>query len=105
MYAVDWNYIRYMIMNQPMPIEIGDIAEVIFFGNQLFLVEDIINNVCYGLFVNWKIGRGVFSLKSLKLSKKVNILCNDCNTRSNVYFHYLGNECLSCGGFNTGIIG
>jgi hypothetical protein len=105
MYSVDWNYLKYMIKNQPMPIEKGDIVEVIPFGNQLFLIEDIIDNFCNGLFVNWKIGKGVFSLKSLKLSKKVNILCNDCNTRSTVYFHYLGNECMSCSGFNTGIIG
>lgn len=31
----------------------------------------------------------------------INIYCNDCNSKSNTYFHYKGNLCKLCGSFNT----
>lgn len=31
----------------------------------------------------------------------INIYCNDCNSKSNTYFHYKGNLCKNCGSFNT----
>jgi len=36
---------------------------------------------------------------------KVEILCNDCNDKTVTSFHFIGNECQSCGSFNTTIIG
>ena len=32
---------------------------------------------------------------------KVKIACNDCGEESNTVFHVVGNECMSCGSFNT----
>lgn len=36
--------------------------------------------------------------------KKVNILCNDCISKSNTSYHDYGNKCLNCGSYNTRII-
>ena len=32
---------------------------------------------------------------------KVNVLCNDCNTRFEATFHVVGHKCNGCGGYNT----
>ncbi|TNV76650.1 hypothetical protein FGO68_gene5314 [Halteria grandinella] len=34
-------------------------------------------------------------------SKKVQILCNDCQERSQVFFHILGAKCQGCNSYNT----
>jgi len=34
---------------------------------------------------------------------KVNILCNDCEAKSQIINHFMGNECPDCGSFNTSI--
>ncbi|KAG2449871.1 hypothetical protein HYH02_005394 [Chlamydomonas schloesseri] len=31
----------------------------------------------------------------------VDILCNDCQTKSTIKIHFVGNKCPSCGGYNT----
>lgn len=37
--------------------------------------------------------------------RRVNVLCNDCQQRSNdAPFHYIGNKCSSCGGYNTRLV-
>ena len=36
-------------------------------------------------------------------SWKVEALCNDCNVKAVVPFHFFGAECTKCGGFNTAI--
>ncbi len=33
--------------------------------------------------------------------KKVDILCNDCNNKSNVNFHVVGMKCTHCGSYNS----
>lgn len=33
--------------------------------------------------------------------KKVWILCNDCGTTSDVYYHVIGHKCSGCGSYNT----
>eukprot|EP01121_Diplochlamys_sp_Union-15-3_P004487 TRINITY_DN1467_c0_g1_i2.p1 TRINITY_DN1467_c0_g1~~TRINITY_DN1467_c0_g1_i2.p1 ORF type:complete len:102 (+),score=9.66 TRINITY_DN1467_c0_g1_i2:262-567(+) len=35
---------------------------------------------------------------------KVLVLCNDCNAKSTVKFHFFGNKCAECGTFNTTIL-
>ena len=35
---------------------------------------------------------------------KVKILCNDCQSKTEVPFHYLGNKCASCKSYNTSIL-
>lgn len=37
-------------------------------------------------------------------NKKCNILCNDCNLKSIVNYHFLYNKCTKCLGYNTDII-
>lgn len=34
-------------------------------------------------------------------NKLVNILCNDCGTKSNINFHFYGLKCIACSGYNT----
>lgn len=34
-------------------------------------------------------------------SVQVWILCNDCGTTSDVYYHVIGHKCLGCGSYNT----
>ncbi|XP_073386438.1 E3 ubiquitin-protein ligase MIEL1 isoform X3 [Physcomitrium patens] len=36
-------------------------------------------------------------------NKKVWILCNDCGTTCDVYYHVLGHKCAGCGSYNTRI--
>ena len=35
---------------------------------------------------------------------KVEIFCNDCNKKSIVSKHFMGNECEHCNSFNTNIL-
>lgn len=37
----------------------------------------------------------------VEYNKKVNILCNDCNEKSLVDFHFIAMQCLHCESFNT----
>jgi RING finger/CHY zinc finger protein 1 len=117
MYKMNWVYLKYLINMQPMPEEdilIGDIVTCTKFGNIKFNVEEIINNennliIYKGSFPNWNINNknviGYFNIESLKKDvKKINIFCNDCETKSFTPFHYLGNECVNCNGFNTNIL-
>ncbi len=39
-----------------------------------------------------------------ELKKKVDILCNDCEKKSNIDFHFAGLKCDNCNSFNTQII-
>ena len=34
-------------------------------------------------------------------NKKVDILCHECEQKSNVDFHFLGHKCINCGSYNT----
>jgi RING finger/CHY zinc finger protein 1 len=36
--------------------------------------------------------------------KKVKILCNDCQERSEVTFHVLGAKCTKCHSYNTRLL-
>jgi hypothetical protein len=33
--------------------------------------------------------------------EKLSIYCNDCEKKSDTYFHYKGNMCMYCNSFNT----
>ena len=35
---------------------------------------------------------------------KVKIVCNDCNNQCTISYHFMGNECSTCNGFNTTIL-
>lgn len=37
-------------------------------------------------------------------NKIVDILCHECNMKSNVNFHFYGNKCTNCGTYNTRMI-
>jgi RING finger/CHY zinc finger protein 1 len=116
MYKMNWEYLKYLIKIQPLPIDdilIGDTVTCNILGNLKFKIDEIINNdnlVIYkGYFPNWIINNknviAYFNKESLKKDpKKVNIFCNDCETKSLTFFHYLGNECTNCCGFNTNIL-
>ena len=111
-YNIDWNSLRQSIISQPLPLPdilIGDQLKTTFLGNTLFNINDIINNngiLTYKVsLVNNPYFIGYFNEESLiKNLKKVDILCNDCENKSNTLFHYLGNECSYCFSFNTLII-
>jgi RING finger/CHY zinc finger protein 1 len=116
MYKMNWSYLKYLINMQHMPEEdilVGDIVSCHKFSNLKFNVEEIINSdkiiIYKGFFQDWKINNknitGFFNGESLKKDpKKVNVFCNDCEIKSLTLFHYLGNECINCGGFNTNIL-
>jgi len=105
MFSMDWSLLRDLIKIQPMPEEeifIGDIVICKAFGNSLFLIESINELLYKGTSIRLSNVKGTFYKYDLKKEvKKVNIYCNDCSKRSNVYFHYLGMECLHCNSFNT----
>jgi hypothetical protein len=111
-YNIDWNSLRESIVLQPLPLPdicIGDQLKTTFLGNNIFNIDDIINNsgiLTYKVsLVNNPYFIGFFNKESLiKNLKKVDILCNDCENKSNTIFHYLGNECSYCNSFNTLII-
>jgi len=105
MFSMDWSLLRDLIKIQPMPEEeiiVGDIVICKSFGNSLFKIE-LINKLLYkGVFITMQNVYGTFYKNDLKKEvKKVNIYCNDCCQKSDVYFHYLGMECLYCNSFNT----
>lgn len=104
-YDVDWTSLKYLINIQPMinEIYVGDIVKCIVFGNLLFKINSIENNLYSGVFVNTNI-KGTFNIESLyKDPKRVDIYCNDCNKISNTIYHYLGHECEYCNSYNTTI--
>lgn len=37
--------------------------------------------------------------------KRVGVLCNDCSATSEAAFHFIGNKCGACGGYNTRVVG
>jgi len=37
-------------------------------------------------------------------NSKVKILCNDCQSKTEVPFHLLGNKCANCKGYNTAVL-
>lgn len=39
--------------------------------------------------------------KTVALSLQVWVLCNDCGSTSDVYYHVVGHKCLGCGSYNT----
>lgn len=112
---INWTFLKNLILSQPMPLEelnVDDIVKCNTFGNMLFQVKRIIhlNNdiLCNGFFINWIINNknveatiDIFDLK--KEPKKITIYCNDCDEKCITNFHYLGNECITCNGFNTSI--
>lgn len=115
MYKINWIHLKYLINMQPMPEEdilVGDNVICCKFGHMKLIVEEIINHnliIYKGFFPDWIMNGknvvGYFNNKSLKKEpKKVNIFCNDCESKSLTLFHYLGNECINCGGFNTNIL-
>jgi len=105
MFSMDWSLLRDLIRIQPMHEEIivvGDIVICKSFGNSLFRIESINELLYKGIFIKLLNVKGTFHKDSLKkIVKKVNIYCNDCCQKCDVYFHYLGMECLHCNSFNT----
>lgn len=105
MYKMDWTLLRELIKIQPMPDEEifeDDIVICKSFGNTLFKVNEIDGIMCKGTFINLSNVYGTINKFNLKKdNRKVDIYCNDCFEKSNVYFHYLGMECLKCNNFNT----
>jgi hypothetical protein len=106
-YDIDWTSLRNLIAMQPMPeedIHEEDIVECTAFGGMLFRVTYISGNMYTGVFTANSMIRGTFVKEALrKPLRRADIYCNDCDKKSNVLFHYLGNECLECGSFNTAL--
>jgi len=100
-----------MISSQPMPLEEikeGDIVKCKIMYNKEVQITKIKNNykqvILYeAQFLDMPYIKGIFHRDSLiKERKKIEIYCNDCDTKSIVEFHYGGHECKKCGSFNTG---
>lgn len=101
-----WNKIRNEIKNQPMPADFfkfteGDIILTKYGKCHVVLIE---NNKLYGELIDWTLK----NRKSAKIVLDINsvehlvpIYCNDCETKSNSKFHFIGMECLYCNGYNT----
>lgn len=54
--------------------------------------------------VNWQELDDLIAMQPMPeelIDKKVSILCNDCLTKSETKFHFLGNKCDNCGSYNT----
>jgi len=112
-YEMDWSLLKMMINIQPMPQEeivIGDIVQfMIFSGKVMIIVDDILvrdSIITYKCrFVDNNNDKIIYANReSLSKTKIVKIYCNDCNKKSETFFHYLGNECKLCESFNTNII-
>ena len=105
---VDWSSLKYEINLQPMPIEQINIGDTVKFSklNTLFTIEEINNDLVKGYFVNTLLqNTNVYASLHIndlvKEPRKINIFCNECETNCLTNFHYLGNECINCGSFNT----
>ena len=107
-----WVQIKNSILLQPIPknlfpINSGDI--VLSPYGKFKINEKIIkyDNCFYsGDLINWILPNGISTYAILlesclekDLSKE--IYCNDCGSKSIQQFHFLGLECVKCGGFNT----
>lgn len=122
MYTVDWSLLKSLISIQPMPLEdikVGDIVKCKTMNNkkvEILKIKRIKNDsecnnyenskdvvLLYEvIFTELPYIEGTFNRESLlKEGKKIEIYCNDCDSKSKVEFHYLGNECKKCGSFNT----
>jgi RING finger/CHY zinc finger protein 1 len=109
--SLDWSHTRFLISNQPMPeenIRTGDIVEVLFIENVLFIVSHILdNNMFKGELFQHETNKKMEVILSgtllSKKNKKVEIYCNDCSKKGYTTFHYLGNECMNCNSFNTSL--
>jgi hypothetical protein len=114
---MDWSLLRSFINVQSLENEDIYINSLVYsksFGNSLFMVTEIENkydNTFYkGYFVDlqMKNGKNVYGCLHesdiIKKVKKVLIYCNDCKKRCETLFHYLGNECTDCNGYNTVIL-
>lgn len=115
MYTIDWSLLREMIRIQPMPLEeikIGDIVKCRIMDNKelkITKIKNYSNNLEQFILYEAEFldtisyMKGVFNRNALiKEGKKIEIYCNDCDTKSIVEFHYAGHECKKCGSFNTG---
>ena len=96
-----WKVLKKQIIAQPMPdeyniINIGDIVHSPF---GLFKITHIENNMYSGILNLTPTTKATFNKKCLK--QMVNIYCNDCGKKSKSPHHFIGNECLLCGSYNT----
>lgn len=112
-----WNDMRFSIQQQPLlpchlpPIQTGDIVEIIASGGDFLVTSmnppSVLNDpgsqLCEGFmkFADGTEQPARFLLRELQKKSLVNIQCIDCEERSQTKFHYIGLECLHCGGFNT----
>ena len=87
-----------------MPIKPGHIIESKY-GK--FLVNDVVNELYSGEFVDWSLGGkrkrafGTLHSSSIKNIHYKTIYCNDCEKNSITKYHFNGLECVNCGSFNT----
>ena len=99
-----WSNIRYAIQLQPIPNEfypiyVGDIVETPYGNMQVTdRRKDRFTEGILGDFTNIKM---IIHNSQIKKRRIVQILCNDCENKSEVEYHFLGLECSFCGGFNT----
>lgn len=82
-------------------IKVGDIVESSY-GELIVLSidDDIYRGNLLWQFKNPVLG----SFTKKDLTKKINIFCADCEKESKSKYHFIGNECSICNGFNTSII-
>jgi len=103
MVYIDYTPLELSIKYQPMPeldINIDDVVKCKAFGNKLIKITSINNNIYSGNFLDLNI-IGSFNRESLIHKKQQNIYCYECEKKSIVDYHYLGNKCFYCGSYNT----
>lgn len=106
-----WADMRNSISLQPLdhsmlpPIKVGDIVDS---PEGDFVVQSMLLNSsqeyeCEGDLINEENlpVHHVYKLSELKKKMTVPIHCVDCEQNCETKFHYIGLECLHCGGFNT----
>lgn len=114
---MDWTLLKSLIEYQSLDNEDISINSLVYskvFGNSLFMINEIDykndTTLYRGYFIDLKMknGKHVHGCLNqndvIKKVKKVLIYCNDCKKRCETLFHYLGNECIDCNGFNTVIL-
>lgn len=105
-----WAAIRSSIQQQPLPKDLFPLASgdrvASPFGDFLLVAPQGSSGIWDGYLVDWPMANGQQSRASLHASvlhktRRVAVLCYDCEAKSTADFHFLGLECGACGGFNT----
>jgi hypothetical protein len=101
-----WDFIRSEIELQPITTEHTIISEgqtvKTPYGLMMVTRVNETNEMVSGKLYITPNSYGTFRKKNLM--KMVDIYCNDCDIKTLTEFHFIGNRCYNCNGFNTLIL-